>query len=256
METTISKGIIKEFFDELIENLNVDIAIAGAGPSGLVAGAYLGKKKLKVCIFEKRLSIGGGLWGGGMMFNKIVVQKEALEILNECGIKYKKFENLYVANSVETTGKLIANAIDNGVKIFNGVFVEDVIIKNNKIEGFVINWGAVSAANLHVDPLSIKAKFCIDATGHPAEVCNVVVRKVGNLNTPNGKIEGEKSMDVENAEKLVVENTKEVYPNLYVTGMAANAVFGAPRMGPIFGGMLLSGIKVAELIIERMKMKK
>jgi len=39
---------------------------------------------------------------------------------------------------------------------------------------------------------------------------------------------------------------------LYVTGMAANAVMGAPRMGPIFGGMLLSGKKVAELIAEKL----
>jgi thiamine thiazole synthase len=34
--------------------------------------------------------------------------------------------------------------------------------------------------------------------------------------------------------------------------MACNAVFGAPRMGPIFGGMLMSGKKVAELINERL----
>jgi len=31
--------------------------------------------------------------------------------------------------------------------------------------------------------------------------------------------------------------------------MAANAAFGGPKMGPVFGGMLLSGKKVAELIV-------
>ncbi len=51
---------------------------------------------------------------------------------------------------------------------------------------------------------------------------------------------------------FIVENSKEVYPGLYVAGMAANAVFGAPRMGPIFGGMLLSGKRVAELLLERL----
>jgi thiamine thiazole synthase len=35
--------------------------------------------------------------------------------------------------------------------------------------------------------------------------------------------------------------------------MAASAVSGTPRMGPIFGGMLLSGKKVADLIIEKLK---
>jgi sulfide-dependent adenosine diphosphate thiazole synthase len=35
--------------------------------------------------------------------------------------------------------------------------------------------------------------------------------------------------------------------------MAANAVHGSPRMGPIFGGMLLSGERVAQIIIKKLK---
>ena len=35
--------------------------------------------------------------------------------------------------------------------------------------------------------------------------------------------------------------------------MAASAVSGTPRMGPIFGGMLMSGKKVAEEIIAKLK---
>ena len=73
------------------------------------------------------------------------------------------------------------------------------------------------------------------------------------LNTPTGKIMGEKSMWAEVAENTVTDNTGEVYPGLYVTGMAANAVHGSPRMGPIFGGMLLSGEKVAQMLIEKLK---
>jgi thiamine thiazole synthase len=63
---------------------------------------------------------------------------------------------------------------------------------------------------------------------------------------------GERPMWAEVAEMLTVENTKEIYPHVYVAGMACNAVFGGPRMGPIFGGMLLSGKKVAELLVKRM----
>jgi thiamine thiazole synthase len=34
--------------------------------------------------------------------------------------------------------------------------------------------------------------------------------------------------------------------------MAANAVYGGYRMGPVFGGMLLSGRKAAEEILARL----
>ena len=71
----------------------------------------------------------------------------------------------------------------------------------------------------------------------------------GKLNTVSGKIEGEKSMWAEEAETLTLSNTREVFPGLYVAGMAANATYGGPRMGPIFGGMLLSGKKVADDLI-------
>jgi len=59
-------------------------------------------------------------------------------------------------------------------------------------------------------------------------------------------------MDAATGEPLTIENTREIFPNVYVTGMACNVVFGAPRMGPIFGGMLLSGKKVAGLINDRL----
>jgi sulfide-dependent adenosine diphosphate thiazole synthase len=49
-----------------------------------------------------------------------------------------------------------------------------------------------------------------------------------------------------------VENTRECFPGLYVPGMAANAVYGGYRMGPIFGGMLLSGQKAAVSILEKL----
>ena len=50
-----------------------------------------------------------------------------------------------------------------------------------------------------------------------------------------------------------MENTREVYPGIYVVGMGANAVYGSPRMGPVFGGMLLSGMKAAEEIDKRLR---
>ena len=57
-------------------------------------------------------------------------------------------------------------------------------------------------------------------------------------------------------ENKVVENTKEIYKNVFVVGMAANAAFGANRMGPIFGGMLISGKKLADILIKKLEGKK
>jgi thiamine thiazole synthase len=70
------------------------------------------------------------------------------------------------------------------------------------------------------------------------------------LYTETGKILGERSMWADKAERLTLENTKKICPGVYVAGMSANAAFGGPRMGPIFGGMLLSGRRVAELILD------
>ena len=138
--------------------------------------------------------------------------------------------------------------------IFNGISVEDVVVHDEgRIQGLVVNWTAIEMSGLHVDPLSVRCKYVIDATGHDTEVVKVVARKMpGKLLTATGNVEGEKFMSADKAEKLTIENTREVFPGLYVAGMAANATFGGPRMGPIFGGMLLSGVKVARDIVERL----
>ena len=251
-ETKITRVIVENAVKDFLDSLELDVAIVGGGPSGLVAARYLADGKAKVAIFERKLSVGGGMWGGGMLFPRIVVEENAVQILEEFGIKYKKDGDQFIANSIESVAKLASMVIDSGARIFNGISVEDVMIRRDKITGVVVNWTAVEIAGLHVDPLAISSKFVIDATGHDAEICKVAQKKVGKLNTPSGQIEGERSMWAEKSERLVVENTKEVYPGLFVAGMAANAVFAAPRMGPIFGGMLLSGKRAAELILERL----
>ena len=253
-EVVITKAIIDRFHEKLSDNLETDVAIVGGGPSGLVAGYYLAKAGKKAVLFERKLSVGGGMWGGGMMFNEIVVQEEALGILDEFGVRHQKYqENHYTADSVETVGCLTTKAIQSGLTVFNCISAEDVMMRADRIIGLVLNWSSVEIANLHVDPLTVRADYVIDTTGHDTAVVEVVLRKVpGSLNTPSGKIEGEKSMWSDRAERLTLENTREVFPGLYVAGMAANATFGGPRMGPIFGGMLLSGHKVAKELIGKL----
>jgi len=253
-EVTITKTIVDRFYQKLLNNLEMDVAIVGGGPSGLVAGYFLAKAGKKVVMYERKLSIGGGMWGGGMMFNEIVVQESATRILQEFGVRYHKYEdNYYASDSVEAVSVLTARAVQSGLTIFNCISVEDVLMRVDKVMGLVLNWSPVEMAGLHVDPLSVRSSFVIDATGHATEVVRVVQEKVpGRLDTETGEVHGEQSMWSDKAETLTLENTREVFPGLYVAGMAANATFGGPRMGPIFGGMLLSGEKVAKDLIERL----
>jgi len=249
-EKTITQAIIDSFYSKLRENLEVDVAICGAGPSGLVCAIELAKRGRKVAIFERKLSIGGGMWAGGMFFNEIVIEKEAKSILEETGISLKEYKKGYfVADAVECVCALGLTAKKKGVAIFNGIEVEDVLIRKDKIAGLVINWSAATYARLHVDPLSIKAKFVVDATGHDAYIVKVVREKLPvKFKIRKKMVLKESSLWAEKAEKLVEENTKQVCSGLFVCGMAANSVFGSPRMGPIFGGMFLSGRRCAYLI--------
>ena len=255
IETQVSKGIISTYFDKLQRNLNLDVAIVGGGPSGIVAAYYLAKAGLRVAQFDRKLSPGGGMWGGAMMFNQIVIQEEAMHIVKDFDINYQAFEDgLYTIDSVESTSALLYHAVHAGATIFNCYSVEDVIFKNNVVSGVVVNWTPVLREGLHVDPLNIMAKCVIDGTGHDSEMCKVVARKNGiSLDTATGGVIGERSLDVIEGERMVVEGTREIYPGLYVCGMASSAVEGTPRMGPIFGGMLMSGKRVADQIIEKLK---
>ncbi len=247
-EIKISKAIIETYNRKLIDHLDVDVAVAGAGPAGMCCAYYLAKKGRKVAIFERKLSAGGGMWGGGIMFNEIVVQDEAKKILDEFGIRTRVYEKgYYMADSVEAVSTLCSKTVQAGARIFNLMSAEDVMVRKDRVCGLVLNWTSVEMAKLHVDPITMRAKYVVDATGHASEIAHIVERKAGiRLNTNTGKIVGEGSMWAEVAEDMTQENSREVCPGLYVAGMAANAVFGGPRMGPIFGGMLLSGKKVSD----------
>jgi thiazole biosynthesis enzyme len=254
-EVIITRAIFEEYSKTFLEYTDIDVALVGGGPANLVAAKYLADAGVKVALYEKKLSLGGGMWAGGMMFPRIVVQEEATRILDDFGIRYKEYEpGYYVAKSVESVGKLIAGATSAGTEIFNLVSFEDVMIReNDRVVGIVVNWSPVATNHLQVDPLMIRTKFVVDGTGHEAVVCNTILRKIPLAKIGEfGKI-GEKPMWAEIGEKLVVESTTEVYPGLVAAGMAATAATRAPRMGPVFGGMLLSGEKAAKIIVDKLK---
>ena len=256
IENIISHAIVRAFSDKLTDALNVDVAIVGGGPSALVAAYDLAKRGVSVAIFERKLAPGGGTWGGGMLFNEVVVQEEATAILREFGITHKEIPGnpgYYTLDSVEMASALIYGAVHAGAKIFNSMSVEDIVFKDGKVNGLVINWTPVERLGMHVDPLTVIAEAVIDGTGHPSEVMRLATDKAGiKLETPTGKILGEKPMWVDSGEASTIDNTREYYPGLFACGMSANNVLGGYRMGPIFGGMLLSGRKVADLAAKKL----
>jgi thiazole biosynthesis enzyme len=254
-EVTISRAITETFMKDFMDAMDIDVAVAGAGPSGMIAAYYLADAGVKTAVFERQLRVGGGMPGGGMMFNRIVLQKAGKELLDVFGVRSHEYlEGYYVADALEAVSTLCVSAIRKGARIFNLMSVEDVMVReDNRVCGLVLNWTAVGLAKFHVDPLGIRAKVVIDATGHDSEICHIVERKIGrNLLTSTGSVVGERSMWAEKGETEIVDNTREVYPGLIVAGMAANAVFGSPRMGAIFGGMLISGKKAAELACQKL----
>ncbi len=258
-ERIISKAIVERYMNKLLDYLQCDVAIVGAGPAGLVCGYYLAKNDVKVAIFDKRLTVGGGMWGGAMFFNEIVVQDIGKAILDEFDIHYEKYQDgYYTADAVEATTTLISKTVKAGAKIFNAIEVEDVVFKKidgeYRVNGLVVGWTTMYMAHLLVDPLVITSRYVVDATGHDADVASVLTKKGGvKLNTESGEVAGEKPMWAEVGEQSTIEQTKEVYPGLVVAGMAAVAVSRSHRMGPVFGGMLNSGKKAAEIILEGLK---
>ncbi|PKN80204.1 MAG: ribose 1,5-bisphosphate isomerase [Candidatus Cloacimonetes bacterium HGW-Cloacimonetes-1] len=255
MEHQISQAIVQGWFKKLTDHLVSDVVIVGGGPSGLICATELARLGHKTTLIERKLAPGGGMWGGAMLFNCIVVQEAAIPILDEYGITYKAAnDGLYLADAVESTSALIYHAARAGVAIFNGMSVEDLIVADDMVTGVVINWTPVTLNKMHVDPLTISAKAVLDGTGHPCEIVNILTHKNKvELHLPSTTVLFERSLNAEAGERACVEHTGEVYPGLYVSGMAACGVTGSNRMGPIFGGMLISGKKAARIIDEALR---
>lgn len=245
-EADVTRAITRGYLKQLDDYAKSDVVIVGAGPSGLVAGAELAKTGLKTLIIERNNYLGGGFWIGGYLMNKVTLRAPSHKFLDELGVPYEEAsDSLFVADGPHATSKLIAYACDSGVKFLSLTMLDDLIVKNNRVTGVVINYAPVNALPREiscVDPVAVESKIVIDATGHDAKA----VKKLEERGLV--KTKGMGAMWVEESEEGIIEYTKEVYPGLMVTGMAVSTTFGLPRMGPTFGAMLLSGKRVAEIV--------
>ncbi|MFH0913339.1 MAG: sulfide-dependent adenosine diphosphate thiazole synthase [Candidatus Omnitrophota bacterium] len=247
-ESKITRAILDEFNRWFRDYIISDVIVVGAGPSGLMAGRDLANAGFKTLIIEGNNYIGGGFWVGGYFMNTLTFRAPGNEILDELNIPYKEIDaGLFVADGPTACSKLISSTCDSGAKILNLTKFDDVVYRNSRVEGAVVNWSAVSALPRQitcVDPIALESRVVIDATGHDAQVAKSLEKR-GLL-----KLQTYGPMDVNTSEDLVVEKTGQIYPGLYAIGMAVASVYGIPRMGPTFAGMLFSGRKAAQQIIK------
>jgi thiazole biosynthesis enzyme len=244
-ERDVTRAIVRSYLHHLDECVESDVVIVGAGPSGLIAAKELAEQGFKVVVIEKNNYMGGGFWIGGYFMNKFTLRSPAHEVLDDLGVPYQEAsEGLYVADAPHACCRLISSAYEAGAKFLNLTLLEDVVLHNGRVEGVVINWSPIEHLPREVamlDPVPLEARVVIDSTGHDAGVVKKLAQR-GLIEMP-----GEGALWIEKSEDAVVENTKEVFPGLVVTGMAVGPVFGIPRMGPTFGAMFLSGKRAAEV---------
>jgi sulfide-dependent adenosine diphosphate thiazole synthase len=251
-ERDITKNIAREFYQEFDRLAESDVIIVGAGPAGLVCARELANGGYHVLLIEQMAHLGGGFWSGGYLMTKAAIASPAHEMLLKLNVPCKETgKGLYIIDAAHACAKLIGAALEAGVKLLNLTKVVDLIVREeNRVEGVVVNWAPVEAMGhdiAHVDPIALESRMVVDATGHDAVTLQMLAKR--NLYKP---VPGNGAMWVERSEQLVLDNTGEVYPNLFVIGLAVAAVYGTPRMGPAFGAMLLSGRKGAELIKKKL----
>jgi thiamine thiazole synthase len=247
-EAEIAMAIVEEFNNLIREYSRSDVIIVGGGPAGLTAAWKLALRGLKVLIVEQNNYLGGGMWMGGYLMNPVTFRYPANKILDELGIPYKEYrKGLYVAHGPLAASKLASKALEAGARALTLTVLEDLIVRNGRVEGVVVNSAPVQGMPRQItclDPIGLEARVVIDATGHEA----AAVRKLASRGLVKPSVLGPMWADV--SEDLVVERTGEVFPGLVLAGISVAEYHGLPRMGPTFGAMLLSGEKAAEIAYE------
>lgn len=232
--------------------------IVGAGSAGLTCAYELSKHPdVKVSLVEQSVPPGGGAWLGGQLFSAMCVRRPADKFLDEVGVPYEddgKSSFVVVPHASLFTSTVLSKVLQApNVKLFNATAAEDLIVRDGTVSGVVTQWGAVSlyahGVQSCMDPSMLESKVVVSAAGHdgPLGASGVKrLREIGLL----GEVPGMGAMDMNAAEDAIVQSTRELVPGMVVAGMEVAETNNAPRMGPTFGAMMLSGQKAAYLALK------
>lgn len=261
-EAQVSRAMTTRYFNDLNDYAECDVVIVGAGPSGLACAYELSKNpELKIAIIEQNVSPGGGAWLGGQLLSAMVIRKPAHHFLDEIEVPYEDEGNyVVVKHAALTTSVLLSKVLQaSNVKLFNATAAEDLIIRADErgmksVNGVVTNWSLVTQnhdSQSCMDPNVMEAKIVVSSTGHDGPMGATGVKRLENLGMV-APCKGMAALDMNAAEDAIVRETREIVPGMILCGMEVAEVDGAPRMGPTFGAMYVSGIKAANLAIEKL----
>ncbi|KAI8967910.1 thiazole biosynthetic enzyme, chloroplastic [Mycotypha africana] len=257
-ESQVSREMVTRYMNDMLYYAESDVVIVGAGSANLSCAWELSKDpNLKIAIIEQNVAPGGGCWLGGQLFSPMVVRKPAHKFLDELEIPYDEKDNyVVVKHAALFTSTCLAKVLARpNVKLFNATAVEDLIVKQNKVAGVVTNWTLVALnhdTQSCMDPNVIEAKVVVSGCGHDGPMGASGVKRLESIGLIKEK-KGMLSLDMNAAEDDIVKYTREVVPGMVVTGMELAELDGAPRMGPTFGAMLISGQKAAYAARESLK---
>jgi len=255
-ESVVSREMTTRYMKDLYDFAESDVIISGAGTAGLSAAYELSKHpNISVAIIEQSVAPGGGAWLGGQLFSAMIVRKPAHKFLDDVGVDYDdRGAYVVVKHAALFTSTIMAKVLAApNIKLFNATAVEDFIVRSDTVAGVVTNWSLVTQnhdTQSCMDPNVLEAKVVISACGHDGPMGAFGVKRL----VSNGMIEaapGMKCLDMNTAEDAIVNLTREVVPGMIVTGMEVAEVEGAPRMGPTFGAMMLSGEKAGKLAVAK-----